>query len=117
MDAIGLDVDHIVHRVHSASEKAEDREGAEGPDQKLLLENVFGEEDRSQDEEVLHPLMRASRLDHSADAPGQASGLCRRRRAGNAFFGTRWRRRSRNVFDYAISVCLNLAHDVKARCW
>jgi len=67
--AVGGRVDDVVDGVDRAGQKAEDEERAAAADEQVPVEELFGEDQRRQDEDVLHPLMRPHRAHDAAREP------------------------------------------------
>ena len=74
MMPIRLDVDQIVERVDGASEKTEDAKSAERTLDDGGVGEVFGKHHRSQDEQILDPLVRPHRAQHAGEPHEQRRG-------------------------------------------
>ena len=109
MDPVGLDVDEVVDGVDGAGEQTEDAVAASARPVTVRFsagtrrrrdEDVLVEEHRREHEEVLHPLVRAKRLDQALDAcPHATSRRVRDGGAGRRPSTAMPRRRTRSALE------------------
>ncbi len=59
MLAIGLAIGDVVDQIHAAGQRAEDAEGFDRCEDRLAIEQAFGEDQPGEDQEVLGPLAGA----------------------------------------------------------
>ncbi len=79
VDPVGLDIEQVVDRVDRPREQAEDARSGQGPPRHrevqrrslgCVKKHVFVKDDGRQDEDVLHPLVGAQRLEERAETAG-----------------------------------------------
>lgn len=80
MNSIRGGVDEIVQGVNGAGQEAKHAESTDRAFDDGRMSQVFGEDDRCNDERVLHPLVGTNRADHAAYAPKQAAFAGRRQK-------------------------------------
>jgi hypothetical protein len=81
VQAIALDVGHVVEQVDRPGQAAEQREGQQGAQEGALLEKVLGQAEGPQQQEVLGPLVRAER-NEEGERQGRRGRLLPRGRFG-----------------------------------